>query len=274
MTELQKAEFELLKSFLEICEKLNLKYYLVCGSALGAAKYQGFIPWDDDIDVALPRSDYEVFLAEAQKMLPEHVFLQNYRTEKYYYALGSKLRNSLTTYIEEEIAHIPMNHGVYIDIFPLDGYPTDKKEIRSFERKKMYYYRRRYVRLRPPLHRDIGLTVCSLLHYCFGMYENTGKYVRKNELLNSSYSLEESELWCNYANSKSSKEYSPKSYYGNGTWLNFEGLRVCVPEKYDEYLTQKYGDWHSAPPPEKQIGHHYYSVLDLKKPYTEYMKHK
>ena len=272
MTELQKIEFELLKYFVEICNRYDLTYYLVCGSALGAAKYQGFIPWDDDIDVALPRKDYEIFLEKAQDLLPEHVFLQNYRTEKYYYALGSKLRDSSTTYIEKGIGHLPMNHGVFIDVFPLDGYPEDEKEIRLFERKKMHYYRRRYVRLRPVIHRDIGLTFCSVLHRLFGMYSDTEKYVRENELLNRKYPVEESKFWCNYANSRSKVEYAPSWQYGTGTMMKFEGLDVRIPEKYDEYLTQKYGDWRADLPKEKQVGHHYYEVCDLNTPYTDYLE--
>lgn len=74
MTELQEIEVGLLQQFLSICEKLNLTYYLVCGSALGAVKYGGFIPWDDDIDVALPRKDYERFCREAPELLPEWCF--------------------------------------------------------------------------------------------------------------------------------------------------------------------------------------------------------
>lgn len=77
MTELQEIEFGLLQQFLSICEQLNLTYYLVCGSALGAVKYGGFIPWDDDIDVALPRKDYEIFCRKAPQILPEWCFLQN-----------------------------------------------------------------------------------------------------------------------------------------------------------------------------------------------------
>ena len=79
MTDLQTIEVGLLKQFISVCEKLKLTYYMVCGSALGAAKYEGFIPWDDDIDVALPREDYEIFCSEAPKILPEWCFLQNYQ---------------------------------------------------------------------------------------------------------------------------------------------------------------------------------------------------
>ena len=100
MTELQKKEFEMLCLVVDICNQLDLEYYLVCGSALGAVKYNGFIPWDDDVDVALPRKDYELFLSKASSMLPSWCFIQNYRTDPKFPLLGTKLRNSKTTFIE------------------------------------------------------------------------------------------------------------------------------------------------------------------------------
>ena len=120
MTPLQQKELELLTLFIQICSQLELRYYLVCGTALGAVKYGGFIPWDDDVDVSMPREDYEVFLQKAPALLPEHVFLQNYRTDPAFPQIFSKLRNSNTTYIEKSAGKLPINHGIYIDIFPLD----------------------------------------------------------------------------------------------------------------------------------------------------------
>ena len=79
MNDLQKVEFELLKVFIETCEKLNLNYFLVCGSALGAVRHGGFIPWDDDMDVGMYREDYNKFMELAPALLPEGLFLQNYR---------------------------------------------------------------------------------------------------------------------------------------------------------------------------------------------------
>ena len=81
MNALQKRVLELFQAFLQVCQQLNLSYFLVCGSALGAVKYQGFIPWDDDMDLAMLRPDYEAFLAQAQALLPRHIFLQNYKTD-------------------------------------------------------------------------------------------------------------------------------------------------------------------------------------------------
>lgn len=133
MNELQQAEFALLKAFDQVCAKLGLKYFLVCGSALGAAKYRGFIPWDDDIDVALYREDYEIFCAHAAALLPEHLFVQNYRTDPAFPAIYSKLRDSNTTYIEKSARHLPIHHGIFIDVFPLDGYPDGRLARRRLE---------------------------------------------------------------------------------------------------------------------------------------------
>ena len=95
MNELQEKEFELLKIFVEICKKLNINYYMVCGTALGAVKYNGFIPWDDDIDVALCRKDYETFCESAQSYLPNGLFLQTYKTDKQFPHVFAKLRDSV-----------------------------------------------------------------------------------------------------------------------------------------------------------------------------------
>ena len=81
MNALQRKELELFQAFLQVCRQLGLSYYLICGSALGAVKYRGFIPWDDDMDLAMLRPEYEVFLAQAPDLLPAHIFLQNYKTD-------------------------------------------------------------------------------------------------------------------------------------------------------------------------------------------------
>ena len=84
MTELQQTEFNILKEFVSVCERLRLTCEPVCGSAVGAVKYKGFIPWDDDVDVALPRRDYAVFCEKAQKLLPTSIFLQTNITDPKY----------------------------------------------------------------------------------------------------------------------------------------------------------------------------------------------
>lgn len=269
MTELQSKEFELLKCFVDICDKLNLKYYLVCGTALGAIKYNGFIPWDDDIDVALCREDYEVFIKESQKYLPSYVFLQNYKSDPKYPQFFSKLRDSRTTYIEQSVEHIDMNHGVYIDIFPVDGYPDTPVGQRQLEFNKMVFMLSQSCAFQGK--KSLKLIVLEKIIVLFGVKKSLKRIIERFDRMISSYSTKDCSIWCNHGNWQGKLEYAPKEQYGEGAWAMFEGLRVRVPEKYDEYLTQKYGDWRADPPESEKVGHHYYSVMDLHKPYTEYI---
>ena len=136
MNALQRKELELFQAFLQVCRQLGLSYYLICGSALGAVKYRGFIPWDDDMDLAMLRPEYEVFLAQAPDLLPAHIFLQNYKTDPAFPAIYSKLRYSGTAYIEKAARKLAMHHGIFIDLFPLDGYPAEPARQRRLERRK------------------------------------------------------------------------------------------------------------------------------------------
>lgn len=270
MNRLQETEFDLLKTFIAICDKLNLKYYLVCGTALGAVKYGGFIPWDDDVDVALCRDDYKIFCEKAQQLFPEGVFLQTYETDRRYPCIFAKLRNSNTTYIEKTCKNISMNHGVYIDIFPLDGYPEKAKLQKRLERKKFLY--KLLVSSVYESNCSFKVKVLRKFFRMFGVHKRTHLILAKYENLISSYPTEDSRIWCNHGNWQEKLEYAPKEQYGIGASMRFEGIDVCVPELYDEYLTQKYGEWKADLPKENQVGHHYFEIMDLNTPYTQYLE--
>lgn len=270
MNEAQEAAFDLLRQFVAICEKWDIKYYLVCGTALGAAKYQGFIPWDDDIDVGLLRPDYQRFLEVAPKELPDGYFLQNYKTEPQFHQTFSKLRNSNTTFIELGVANLAINHGIYIDIFPIDGQPKGYFEkLHFFACRKLCEWIR-FSALDNPSQRKVRIR--NKLLRIFGCHKHIAEAQERIERLNSKYPPETSELWCNYGNWQGKLEYAPRWHYGEGTWATFEGLRVRIPENYDAYLTQKYGDWRSDPPEEAQRTHHRVVVCDAHRPYTYYTK--
>ncbi len=269
MNRLQSLEFDMLKEFVRICDELNLKYYLVCGSALGAAKYGGFIPWDDDLDVALPREDYKVFCEKAQSMLPDHLFVQNYLTDDGFPLIFTKIRNSNTTFIEKSYCHLDINHGIYIDVFPLDGYPDSEKESSVLEKEKRRYALSRLCCLNVPLTWKTRLLVAA--EKLFRIHKNPAKVVKRLEDCISSYSVNDSKLWCNHGNWQGKLEYAPKEQYGVGFFAEFEGLKVRIPERYDEYLTQKYGDWRADLPEEEKQGHHYHTVCDTERSYLEYV---
>jgi len=268
MNDLQKTEFNLLKTFIEICEKNEIKYFLACGSVLGAVKYQGFIPWDDDVDVCLFRKDYENFLNVAKKELPDWCFLQNYITDPTFPHSYTKLRDSRTTFIEKGVSKLKMNHGVFLDVFPLDGYPENESEISQFEKKKKSISRLIFCSLEDKS--SVKIILRNKVLRILGFKKRNAKTVEKLENLFKKYPTDTSEIICNHGNWQGKLEYAPKWQYGDGTFAEFEGLKVRIPENFDAYLTQKYGEWRKDPKESMQKSNHNVLICDVNKPYSEY----
>lgn len=272
MNDLQKTEFEILKTVTEICDRLDITYFLVCGSALGAAKYGGFIPWDDDIDIGMYREDYQKFCEIAPSLLTSCYFLQTYRTDPLFPSIYAKVRDIRTTFIEKTVSELDINHGAYIDIFPLDGYPKRKRESILLEYKKKINILKLHCVYKFNSEQSFKSKCFFTAERILGFHKRTNKIVGKYEKLISQYSIEDSELICNHGNWQGKLEYAPKWHYGEGVWATFEGLKVRIPENYDAYLTQKYGDWRADLPEEQKQGHHYYEIMDLERPYTDYIE--
>lgn len=270
MNQVQEKTLELLRIFVNICEKYNIPYYVVCGTALGAVKYGGFIPWDDDIDVGLLRQDYQRFLEMAPQELPEWCFLQNYKTDREFPYIFSKLRNSNTTFLEEKLSGVSINHGIYMDVFPLDGHPDGDAARKRFALKKKLYFRIPRSVLEGPKMKQV-LAKDKILRL-LGSRKLAPYALKRLEKLYCAYPPDKSELWCNYGNWQGELEYAPKWQYGNGAWATFEGLRVRIPERYDEYLTQKYGDWRADLPEDQKKNPHKATIIDTERSYREYLK--
>jgi len=269
MNALQETEFNLLKIFVEICNKNNIPYFMACGSALGAVKYKGFIPWDDDIDVCLMRKDYERFLECAPSYLPKWCFLQNYNTDPAFPHSYTKLRDSRTTFIEKGVAKLKINHGVFIDVFPIDGYPEDESDILKFEKQKKFITRLIFCSLND--RSSFKIIVRNKIFRILGCKKRNAHYVKKLENLFKKFPCEGSKILCNHGNWQGKLEYAPAWHYGDGVFAVFEGLEVRIPENFDAYLTQKYGEWRKDPKESLQKSNHSVMICDTQKPYFEYL---
>lgn len=260
---LQKLEKEMLVAFISICSKYNLRYFFLGGSCLGAVRHQGFIPWDDDIDVAMPRKDYQTFLQVAQAELPAHLFLQHSISDKNYPLSYAKIRNCNTAFVEASASHISMNHGVFMDIFVLDGYKVTKLyQLKRFFNERIVST----VFTRKNKLPFVWRVVDFLLKHLFD-------YRAARDRLNRLYSendYDNCEMVVNFCGAWGDKEIVPRAYFGQGTPGVFEGLEVVLPAQYDAYLTQLYGDYMTPPPVEKRASHHGTDVIDLTHPYTDY----
>ena len=272
MNDLQKCVFHIFKSFDSICEELGIPYYVLGGTMLGAVRHQGFIPWDDDLDVGIIRSDYETFLEKAQSFLPDYYVLQTFHTEPDYPMGIAKIRDSRTTFIESQLSHLKINHGVYIDVFPLDYYPEDKRRQRLLSIKwSMYKYRIRLGKNMDGLHSRIaefGAQAYGRL-LCLKYPKVVDAVAARDKMIAS---VPESGLIANYYGAWGKKEIVPASWYGEGTKLKFEGVTVRAPKEYKKWLEHVYGDYMQLPPEEKRVSHHHLDVIDLDKAYTCYLE--
>lgn len=283
MNELQQKERDLLKIFIDFCDENKLTYFLVGGTLLGAIRHKGFIPWDDDIDVAMPREDYDKFIVLASKHYTKDkdVFFQNYRTDKHYPYVFSKLRDSNTTFIEKLYKHVDMNHGVYIDIFPIDGISKNsnekkKKMDRIVMQKAFVFFLSWPINLmrKPRLKfflTDILIDI-ALLPFCLLNINNWSKKVYEKSM--KKISVKESKYVANMqcGDYRIKNNIYPTYLLDEYIDWPFEDLVAKVPKNYDEFLKLSYGDYMKLPPIEKQIGHHYNSGYDMHKSYREYLK--
>lgn len=262
---LKICERDMLACFVNICEKIGVKYFVLGGTLLGAVRHSGFIPWDDDVDVCMLREDYEQFIAQAAAYLPDYYFLQTHQTDPQYPNNFAKLRDSRTTYIETSAKNLRINHGVYIDIFPMDYYPEGfaakiyeiKKRLLSRRINSVYYLPDMGVKARLS-----GIVARSL-------YPDLEKAIAKREKLFSSY--RNTSRLVNNSGAWSEKEIIPVQWFEGETELTFEGIKVKAPAKYDQWLSFVYGDYMSLPPEAERTGHHYADIIDLDKPYSEYI---
>ena len=271
---LKSKQLYLLRGFLNICQNNSLQYFLVGGSALGAVRHKGYIPWDDDIDVALPRPDYNRFIEIAQTQLESDIFLQTFLTDEEYGQDFAKLRLDGTAFIESSCRNLNINHGIYIDVFPIDGYPHKKIDIKVLNivkkvvktySHKGYCSNNNYPIIKKLRHK-CWLIVCSVL--CG--FQHTSNVLNRLDKLYQRWDYNSCDEVVCHGGAWDELEHCPKVQYGNGTLAQFEGIDVLIPELFDEYLEHKYPNYMQLPPLEKRVSHHYCDVIDVDNSYRKY----
>ena len=268
MNELQKALFEMFIWFHDVCEQHHLRYYMIGGTMLGAIRHKGFIPWDDDIDVGMPRTDYDKLEQILLQNSHERYVLETPRTNAadYFYPF-SKIYDTHTTLVENTRTKI--KRGIYLDIFPLDGIGC------SVEDSRRHY---------KPIHWKYNLLLTRVTGIREGRswLKNTAVKVSRlvpEKLLNNKtllltlerdcrkFSFDDSSWVGNLVGAWRFREVMPKEFFGEPTLYEFEGQMMYGPQKANEYLTSLYGEWRKLPPKGKQISHHDFIEFDLEKSY-------
>lgn len=250
LDELHRVQFEVLQSFATFCNANGLNFCLLAGSALGARRHGGIIPWDDDIDVGMMRSDYDA-LVTLRDNLPDGLFLQEWMHDPHLPAPIAKLRKDGTAMVEKTSKNVAGHKGIFIDIFPLDAVPENKWSTRSFYSKVLFLkralrhklgYSTRYLGF-PLFIADFAAKLFSLVISAEFMKEALDHAIRsaakspgdKVVAVAGSYSL--------------AKETLASRWIRDATNVAFESGTYPCPHPIDEYLRHLYGENFMQPPP-------------------------
>lgn len=266
--ELKQIELKIFLEFKKICDMHNIKYFICGGTLLGAVRHKGFIPWDDDIDILMLRDEYEKFIKIAHLYLPDYYFLQNIYTEREFYCNYSKIRDTRTTFIENSVKKLNINHGVFIDIFPLDIYPKSRliqvyiKIIEKFANSIIF---EQYEVING---KSVKEKITSKFSHVF--FKTAYKATMCKEKLYKNINKRNGNKVKNYSGAWGDKEIHDISYFKEQINLEFEGIYVSAPKKFDQYLRNVYGNYMIYPPIEKQVSHHNCYIIDLKRSYKQH----
>ena len=254
---LQSLELMILKDFIKICEENDLTYYMYAGSLLGAIRHNGFIPWDDDLDVIMFRDDFEKFKKIFNSPNDKYKLL-SIETEKDYFHLLSKLMLNNTKFEEKWVNQVDFNIGINIDIFVLDDL-SDNKLKRSFQLKKSFLYNKLLIMSKIKLD-DLPFITKVITHVGYHILnlfrikpstinKKCLSFLKKYKNPNAEYVFDIS------ANANEYPQIFRKSDFESIKRIKFEDIEVNVPANYDYILKSLYGDYMQLPPKQDRYNH-------------------
>ena len=263
---IQLIEFEMLNEVDRICKKHGIRYYLCGGTLLGAVRHSGFIPWDDDLDIFFPRKDYIKFAEIAPKELPDTMFYQDWHNEFDYPYNFAKIRMNGTKFCQNEIQHLNMHHGIFIDIFPLDSVPVNEKERTKYLTKVTRLKTLMAVRYMSFKKNGSLRSIPECIAIFFARVFFSKKQIHnKLDNLIMKYDYQDTGLYGQETGMNALKEVYPVKWFSKQGSISFEGKDFpCTENKYiDEYMTFFYGDYMTPPPDEQKCQVHDTTYIDF-----------
>jgi lipopolysaccharide cholinephosphotransferase len=249
---LHKTLVEILDFVVSICEEHNFTYFLAYGTALGAYRHSGFIPWDDDLDIMMPRKDYNAFIRIMHSIHSDRYTIQDETTEKNYFLTFAKIRKKGTVFIENITDGLYSDNGIYIDVFPLDNVSSQNKIFREFDNLYISYWRHvlkhnACEKLYRQKQSKIFFLLDSIL--CLpGIGKKNRKILADLNKHISRFESQDSEYVAQYDQCLE-KAIMPRNVCFPPSVIEFEGKKYSAPHDIKEYLRIQYGDDYMTLPP-------------------------
>ncbi|MBE6164493.1 MAG: LicD family protein [Streptococcus gallolyticus] len=261
LSKIQKIIWNIMDEIKPFLNDNDIEYYMLGGTLLGAVRHQGFIPWDDDIDLGIPREQYDFFLEKVSQQLPDYMEVNTFYDETSHHYYFSRIVDT-RYHLKRMGSEIERTEDAWIDIFPLDGMPNNLL-LRQWHKSRLlaaraFYHIATFDRVnlqRPnrPLSERIIIKFVQLTG--FGRNSDEKKWLWKIDKLLKKYPYKSSEWVVNFMGQYKFKEMFPKEKYGKGKLYPFENDYLNGPEDADYILTQMYGDY-MTPPKESEKNAH------------------
>lgn len=264
--EIQKVSLGILNFIAETCDKLKLTYSLMYGTLIGAVRHHGYIPWDDDVDIAMPRPDYEsllnYLLLHKQEIAPFEVFSPK-RNVNYPYMIA---RISDSRYILKVENERNYGIGIFVDIYPLDGLGNSLKEAIHHTKKgsllSTFCYQAGRIRFSKENTKSWLRTMIKYPIYLVAKFRGIEYYIDKLSRLAIKKDYNKSSyIGCAVWNTDYEKIVFEKVWFDHLIKAPFENNLFYIPAEYDRILSQIYGEYMKLPPASEQNGHHHYQAL-------------
>ena len=264
VNEIQQMELGIMEYIHEVCQKIGVKYFLAYGSLIGAVRHQGFIPWDDDMDICMLREDYEKLQDYLIANPDERYEVMSYKNNFNYVYPFMKVQDNHTYLLEEDV-RIDSNMGIYVDIFPVDGYEDDvqfkNKMTKLIKKRQLSCYTFKGITNTKSVLNSLLRYVSVIIFY----FTNTNKYVAQIEELAKSRKVSDYEQVDYLIYKDMNKPVWRREWLEQVTTGTFEGKEFTIPKNYHEILTSDYGDYMQLPPVEQRVSHHDFKLWKIVK---------
>lgn len=262
LRKIQNCQLDMALEVKRICNEHKLRYFLAYGSMLGAVRHGGFIPWDDDLDIAMPREDYDEFIKICEQELDEDYQVITWYSDKGYAGMYAKIMIKGTTYAEHEMRNVDSTKGIFIDVFPYDNYPNGENKF-LLKRIKI-----------------LRFLLCCKCKYAFDNYSTFYKMlgriseffllpVNKKlicdalEKLERKYNNVSCDRMIGYNAGSKGKDWIYSKDINELIEVEVEGYKLNIIKNYDEFLSHYYGDYMTPPPEDKRENRHGIEKIDF-----------